>query len=155
MAALFATGFGTGALSATGIGYLADRFGRKKACLAYCILYTLSSALTMVNNRFALFLGRALGGVSTTLLYSAFETWMVAKASMQANSQASIQSTLNSAASINAVVAICAGFVSEVLAFVFGSKRAPFAGSIICLILAASLISAHWVSMSQSKLTKT
>jgi MFS family permease len=145
LAALFATGFGFGALSATGIGYLADHCGRKKACLAYCILYSLSSALTMLNNRSALFAGRALGGVSTTLLYSVFEAWMVAKASMQENSNASIQSTLASAASINAVVAICAGFISEVLAFVFQTKKAPFAGSIVCLVFAASIIIAHWV----------
>lgn len=151
VAALFATGFGSGALSATGIGYLADRFGRKKACLAYCVLYILSSALTMFHNHFALFAGRVLGGVSTTLLYSVFETWMVAKASTQENSNASIQATLTSAASINAVVAICAGFTSEVLAWVFGSKQAPFAGSIVCLVFAASIISAHWVCLSQWK----
>lgn len=146
VAALFATGFGSGALSATGVGYLADRFGRKKACMAYCLLYALSCAFTIHNNYTSLIAGRVLGGLSTTLLYSVFEAWMVAKASAQEDKDAMVQEMLTSAATINAIVAICAGFVSEVLASLFGSKKAPFAGSIICLTIAASIIGIHWVS---------
>lgn len=148
VAALFATGFAAGALSATGAGYLADRFGRKKACLAYCVLYSASCALTMINSHATLFTGRALGGVSATLLYSVFESWMVAEASSQDNNQRMIQDTLASSAAINAVVAIASGFASEVLVTLVGSKRAPFAGSIACLACAASVISVHWVSAS-------
>ncbi|RJE16827.1 Major facilitator superfamily, partial [Aspergillus sclerotialis] len=38
VAALFATGFVSGGVSAIFVGSLADRFGRKRACLAYCVL---------------------------------------------------------------------------------------------------------------------
>ncbi|GAB7365734.1 hypothetical protein MBLNU230_g7071t1 [Neophaeotheca triangularis] len=147
VAALFATGFASGAISATGIGYLADRFGRKKACLGYCFLYALSCALTMVNSQTTLFAGRVLGGVSTTLLYSAFEAWMVAEASSRENSHEMIQDTLASAATINAVVAIVSGFASEASATLFSSKRAPFAGSIACLMVAGFIIAARWVGV--------
>lgn len=154
VAALFATGFGSGALSAIGIGYLADRFGRKKACMAYCLLYASSCALTMINSYNLLVAGRVLGGISTTLLYSVFEAWVVARASAQEDSTGAIKQTLTSAASLNAIVAICAGFVSEALALVFATKKAPFVGSIICLAIAASIIAIHWVSTLRATQTQ-
>lgn len=99
----------------------------------------------MVNRRPFLFIGRALGGVSTTLLYSVFEAWMIGRASTQEDSSFLVQELLSSTATINAMVAICAGFVSEVIAFVFASKKAPFAASMACLTAAASVICVYWV----------
>ena len=61
----------------TFVGGLADRFGRKANCILFGVLYTLSCATKHFDDFWILMLGRVLGGVSTSILYSAFEAWMV------------------------------------------------------------------------------
>ncbi len=77
MAALYAAGFASGGVSASFAGSLADRFGRKRACLLYCGLYCVTCLSMLSDNLTFLFLGRVAGGVSTTLLFSVFEAWMI------------------------------------------------------------------------------
>ncbi|EGX90666.1 major facilitator superfamily domain containing protein 5 [Cordyceps militaris CM01] len=77
VAALYATGFAAGGLSASFAGSLADRFGRKRACLLYCALYALTCLSMLSEDLRLLFAGRVAGGVSTTLLFSVFEAWMI------------------------------------------------------------------------------
>ncbi|KAJ3492489.1 hypothetical protein NLG97_g5357 [Lecanicillium saksenae] len=77
VAALYATGFASGGISASFAGSLADRFGRKNACLLYCGLYFLTCLSMLSENLTILFMGRVAGGVSTTLLFSVFEAWMI------------------------------------------------------------------------------
>lgn len=55
------------------------RSGRKKASILYCITYILS-CWTKHSSSFAmLMVGRILGGIATSLLFSAFESWLVAE----------------------------------------------------------------------------
>ncbi len=51
--------------------------GRKKACLLYVMTYVLSCITKHSRSYYMLLAGRALGGVSTSLLFSAFESWVV------------------------------------------------------------------------------
>ena len=109
ISALFLTGFLSGAFFAPFLGSAVDRFGRKRSCIAYCLLEIIinciehsTSMYHLVEYRrigcawllislcgsicpgllshFAdfhlLLLGRVLGGISTNLLFSAFESWM-------------------------------------------------------------------------------
>src|SRR4051812_41082026 len=77
VAALYASGFISGALSASFAGQLADRFGRRLACLVYCWSYILSCLSMFSDNFTILFVGRFCGGISTTLLFSVFEAWLI------------------------------------------------------------------------------
>jgi hypothetical protein len=52
--------------------------GRKKAALLYVILYVLSCATKHSPDYWVLMFGRFLGGIATSLLFSAFESWVVA-----------------------------------------------------------------------------
>ncbi len=53
--------------------------GRRAAGLGYVLIYS-ASCLTKHSPRFAvLMFGRVLGGIATSLLYSAFESWLVAE----------------------------------------------------------------------------
>lgn len=61
----------------TFVGSLADRFGRKLNCLAFGVLYACSCLTKHFNDYNMLLLGRLLGGVSTSILFSAFEAWMI------------------------------------------------------------------------------
>ena len=76
VAALFLTGFLSGAIFAPFLGSAVDKFGRKKSCCVYCILEIIINTLEHSTNFEILLFGRVLGGIFTNLLFSAFESWM-------------------------------------------------------------------------------
>jgi len=76
ISALFLTGFLSGAIFAPVLGSVVDKFGRKRSCILYCILEIVINLLEHYDNFTILIIGRILGGVSTNLLFSAFESWM-------------------------------------------------------------------------------
>jgi hypothetical protein len=53
--------------------------GRKKAALLYVILYSISCYTKHYLDFRVLMVGRFLGGIATSLLFSAFESWIVAE----------------------------------------------------------------------------
>lgn len=53
--------------------------GRKKAALTYVATYTFGCFTKHWNNFHILLVGRIFCGVATSLLYSAFESWLVAE----------------------------------------------------------------------------
>jgi hypothetical protein len=76
ISALFLTGFLSGAIFAPFLGSLVDKFGRKRSCIVYCVLEIIINWLEHYSHFGTLLLGRVLGGISTNLLFSAFESWM-------------------------------------------------------------------------------
>jgi MFS family permease len=77
IAILFLAGFGSSSTFGTFTGPLADKFGRKKMTLVFCILYAICCAIKFSSNFWVLLSGRLLGGISTSLLFSVFESWYV------------------------------------------------------------------------------
>ncbi|KAK8495923.1 hypothetical protein V6N12_012515 [Hibiscus sabdariffa] len=65
---LFIAGFGSSMLFGTVVGSLADKRGRKRACVTYCIAYILSCITKHSPQYKVLMLGRVLGGIATSLL---------------------------------------------------------------------------------------
>ena len=53
--------------------------GRKRACVTYCIVYILSCITKHSPQYRVLMVGRILGGIATSLLNSAFESWLIAE----------------------------------------------------------------------------
>lgn len=76
ISALFLTGFLSGAFFAPFLGSAVDKFGRKTSCIVYCVLEIIINTLEHSTDFGVLLLGRVLGGISTNLLFSAFESWM-------------------------------------------------------------------------------
>lgn len=74
VAALFMTGFISAAVSASFTGSLADKYGRRYSSLIFCVIYSASCLTSLFDDLIILFIGRILGGVSTTLMYSMFES---------------------------------------------------------------------------------
>lgn len=146
---LFMTGFVSGAVSAFFVGALADRYGRRAACLVFCILYSLSCATVLVNNLLLLFVGRALGGISATLLYSVFETWMVSEYHQRGLEKAGmdLSAMFGDMTTFSSIVAIIAGVVSQFLVAMTMTDQTPFMASIVCLVIATALITQSWVSV--------
>jgi MFS transporter, MFS domain-containing protein family, molybdate-anion transporter len=76
VSALFLTGFLSGAIFAPFLGSFVDKLGRKNSCIVYCVLEIIINTLEHSHNFTILLIGRVLGGISTNLLFSAFESWM-------------------------------------------------------------------------------
>jgi MFS family permease len=149
IAALFTTGFVSGGVSATFVGYLADRFGRKLGCLAYCAVYSMSCLTVLSSNMSLLFLGRVLGGVSTTLLFTVFETWMITEYHRLGfgHSDSALSSLYSTMSILNGFVAVACGVIAQFLVQSSGSEMAPFLASVACLIVASALIRRSWVHL--------
>ncbi|KAG9960944.1 major facilitator superfamily domain-containing protein, partial [Aureobasidium melanogenum] len=146
VAALYASGFVAGALSASFVGQLADKYGRRNACLLYCIIYSIGCFTMLSDDLLILFAGIACGGISTTLLYSVFETWMIAEYHDQALDAygLSLGSMFGKMTTLSSVVAIVSGVVGDLLVKSLDSKTSPFMASVVCLVLALIFISKRW-----------
>lgn len=150
VALLFMVGFLSGGISASFAGNIADRFGRKSGCLAYCLIYS-CSCLTLLTDRIeVLFLGRILGGISGTLLYSVFESWLVAEYNklMVDDEGSALSGIFSMMTTLNSFVAIVAGIVAGWLVDHVGTAKAPFMASLGCMSIAFVAISKTWVSYS-------
>lgn len=146
VAALFMTGFISAAVSASFVGSLADKYGRRFACLAFCAIYSVSCLTTLLNDLVILFIGRMLGGIATTLMYSVFESWMVTeyhkrglnKSSLSLSSMFGLMTTFNSA------VAIGAGLLGELAVRFTDTKTSPFMVAVVTLGTAGWLMTKQW-----------
>jgi MFS transporter, MFS domain-containing protein family, molybdate-anion transporter len=147
VAALFMTGFLAGAVSASFTGNLADRYGRRLACLAFCVIYSLSCLTLLTDDIAILFIGRMLGGISTNLMYSVFESWMVTEFNKQFPNEpgSTLSGIFSIMTTLNSVVAILAGIVAEWVTDFTGTEKAPFMTAVACLMLAFAAINSHWV----------
>ncbi|KAL1602643.1 hypothetical protein SLS60_006060 [Paraconiothyrium brasiliense] len=146
VALLFMVGFLSGGISASFAGTIADRFGRKAGCLAYCVIYS-CSCLTLLTDRIeVLFLGRILGGVSGTLLYSVFESWLVAEYNKLVvdDEGSALSSIFSMMTTLNSFVAIVAGILAGWLVDHIGTAKAPFMASLGCMSIAFIAISKTW-----------
>jgi len=76
VASLYALGFITGAVTTPITGPLIDRFGRKKSAILYCVLEMGINLLEQYPFLSGILLSRMVGGITTNLLSSVFETWL-------------------------------------------------------------------------------
>ncbi|CAN9132724.1 unnamed protein product [Alternaria alternata] len=146
VAFLFLIGFISAGISASFVGTLADRYGRKTACLGYCALYSLSCTTLLSDNIYVLFFGRILGGVCGTVLWSVFESWMVAEFNqlMLPDGEPHLSAIFSTMTTSNTCVAIGAGIFAEWAVRMTGTAKTPFMASIGCLSLSFLAISKYW-----------
>ncbi len=110
---LFITGFLSSAIFGTFLGVYVDKWGRRFGCILFCVLEIIINLLEHVPNMPLLMLGRVLGGISTSLLFSTFESWMVSEHRKRGFSEESLSNTFGIASWSNGIVAIAAGFVAQ------------------------------------------
>jgi len=132
---LFVTGFTSSAIFGTIVGLYVDKWGRRLGCVVYLIIEVVVNVLEHVNNFPLLLLGRILGGVSTSLLFTAFESWMVSAHRKRGFPEEWLADTFGTQSFINGVSAIFAGIVAQVIADHFG-EIGPFQAAIALTVLA-------------------
>ena len=76
VASLYALGFITGAITTPITGPLIDRFGRKRSAMLYCALEMWINLLEQYPFLSGLLVSRMVGGITTNLLSSVFESWL-------------------------------------------------------------------------------
>ncbi|KAH9996725.1 DUF791-domain-containing protein [Russula compacta] len=145
VAVLFVTGFISAAIFAPLVGVWADTYGRKRICLLFCILYALTCGLLLFPYFPLLLLARVFGGISTSILFSGFESWLVSSSANAALHSEDLSTIMGRATLVNGFVATAAGIVSNQLVELNdGGFRSPFVASGCLLLLAWVVISGSW-----------
>ena len=155
LAVLFVTGFSAAMIFGPAVGAFADRFGRKRCIvLLYCFTYTASCVTKHFNVFWILILGRVLGGIATSALFSAFESWLVGEATKRGLAQTSLDAVFSNMYFANGLMAILMGMLAEFAAgiramsqkddFAVGGYLAPFDLSLTLCLLAALIIGRAW-----------
>ena len=153
IAILFVIGFGTSGIMGAIIGSAADIFGRKKMCILFCIFYSISCATKHFDNYNILIIGRFLGGVSTSILFSCFESWMITHHHAKKYPASKLGNTFEKAWSLNSFIAILAGIITSYAVNYYEkynimknkpAEIAAFDCSALTLIIALFLINFKW-----------
>jgi MFS family permease len=139
ISALFLTGFLSGAVFAPFLGSFVDKFGRKRSCIVYCLLEIVINVLEHYDNFPILLFGRVLGGISTNLLFSSFESWMTTQHRRQGFPEALLAMTYSQCSIVNGSTAIVAGIVAQVLEDRQG-HIGPFQGAVALTALALVMV---------------
>ncbi|XP_021893403.1 molybdate-anion transporter isoform X1 [Carica papaya] len=143
---LFIAGFGSSMLFGTIVGSLADKQGRKRACITYCITYILSCITKHSPEYKVLMVGRILGGIATSLLFSAFESWLVAEHNKRGFDQLWLSVTFSKAIFLgNGLVAILSGLFGNLLVDTLSlGPVAPFDAAACFLTIGMAIIMSSW-----------
>ncbi|CAH0004425.1 unnamed protein product [Clonostachys byssicola] len=92
------------------------------------------------------FADRVLSGLGTTILFTAFEAWMIAGCNRLGfgDEDGILNSIFGTMSVLNGFIAIACGLVSQLLVKLTSSEKSPFIASIFCLVPASYLISTTW-----------
>jgi len=154
IAQLFVAGFGSSLVFGCFVGTFADKFGRKRSCLLYCVMYILSCMTKHCKNYSWLMVGRITGGIATSLLFSCFECWMVSEHQQRHRFSGGLLGFMFGLMyTIMYCVAIASGLAGQAAAdampfepiyegsiVYMGGKCGPFDLAIACLVVATGLI---------------
>lgn len=140
---LYIAGFASSAIFGTFLASLADKYGRRNNALLYAFMYTTSCLTKHSSNFYWLLLGRILGGIGYSILWSAFESWMVYEHVNRGFEPVLLSHTFSKAQYWNGVVAICSGQTAGWFASRFG-KVMPFDVSAAVLVVLSIIIIRTW-----------
>ncbi|OTA84892.1 hypothetical protein M434DRAFT_82940 [Hypoxylon sp. CO27-5] len=146
VASLYIATYVSAAFSAFLTGYMADRFGRKTACLVFCGIHSLASSSVKFDAMWILIMGRVLSGIGLNLLWTSFESWMITEYNARALDQSSfpLSSMFSIMTKYNCMTAILAGAVGYCIVLTSGSKSNPFIVGVCLDAVAALLILYTW-----------
>ena len=102
------------------VGPLIDKYGRRLGCVIYCLLEIAINLMEDVADMRVLLLGRFLGGISTSLLFVSFESWMVTEHRRRGFPESLLASTFSYAQVGNGLLAVAAGFLNQRVSDAYG-----------------------------------
>lgn len=155
IAVLFVAGFGSSMIFSF-VGGIADQYGRRRFVVLFAIIYSLSCMTKHFKDFSILMIGRLLGGIATSLLFSVFEAWLVG-AHASAGVMTHLGKSFSSAQYGNSIIAILAGQIANKAAnhaefkpitkdsgFYTGGYLGPFDVSLAALVICGLLAICLW-----------
>jgi hypothetical protein len=112
--------------------------------MGFCLLYITSCFCTFIKWLPVNFVGRIFGGISTSILFSCFDSWLVSAAHTAGVSSTDLSTIFGSATLVNGLVAAAVGVFSNVLVATTQTCTSPFAASALCLGIGWVLIGSMW-----------
>mmetsp|Transcript_39035 Transcript_39035/g.90850 ORF Transcript_39035/g.90850 Transcript_39035/m.90850 type:complete len:506 (-) Transcript_39035:674-2191(-) len=143
VATLYATGFAAGALASPFMGPMVDRVGRRTSAIIYCVLEILINSLEQYECLTGLILSRVIGGITTNLLFTVFESWLVTEYRKKGFEEEKLEIILRDSVISSNISAIASGFFAHQLALYFGPVG-PFEGAVFFTFVALLLVSTQW-----------
>lgn len=140
---LFLVGFASTGLLGPWIGKLVDKYGRRAGTIAFSLLYTLGALSTRSSVLAVLMFGRLMGGIGTSLLFSAPEAWMVGEHAKEGHDGKYLGQTFGLAYAGDSLIAITAGQLASIMASKNG-PTGPFALSVPFLWIGAAIAALKW-----------
>jgi MFS family permease len=134
---LFFVGFATSSVFSGLVGPMIDKYGRRLGCVVYCLLEIAINLMEDVADMRVLLMGRFLGGISTSLLFVSFESWMVTEHRRRGFPESLLASTFSYAQVGNGLLAVAAGFLNQRVSDAYGpigSFRLAVAVTMVVLV---------------------
>ena len=147
IAIIYVCGFASSVIFGTSSGYLANAFGRKKACILFTILYSVCCLTKLSRNYALLIAGRILGGISTSILFTAFDAWYVYEHTQTHDFPIEwVSVTFSKATLYNSILSVVAGVLANIVAseWIGFGPVAPFILAIPFLVAANFVIQIYW-----------
>src|SRR6185437_2174022 len=107
------------------------------------VLYSCSCLTKHVHSFPVLMAGRLMGGISTSILFSSFESWMIHEHHAAKYPEEWLGLTFSICTTGNGIVAIGSGVVASLVREQFGPV-APFDVSLICLVAGSVIVAFTW-----------
>jgi len=117
------------------VGFWIDKYGRRLSCIVYLVLEIVINICEHFNDFKILWISRILGGISTCILFTGFEAWMMSEHRRRGFPEAWAADTFGKASFINGLSAIIAGILAQVCADYMG-EIGPFQAAIALTALA-------------------
>lgn len=143
VASLYCLGFVSGALTSPFIGPIVDRIGRKKSAVIYCVLEIMINLLEQYDILAGLIISRVVGGITTNLLFSVFEAWLVTEHRKRGFSEEKMEIVMRDSTVTSNMSAILSGYIAHELATRFGPVG-PFEGAVASTFVALVLVATKW-----------
>jgi MFS family permease len=143
VASLYCLGFVSGAVTSPFIGPIVDRIGRRKSAILYCLLEMMINYLEQYDILIGLILSRVVGGITTNLLFSVFEAWLVTEHRKRGFSEDKLEVLMRDSTVTSNMSAIMSGYIAHVLATNFGPVG-PFKGAVASTFVALLLVTTKW-----------
>ncbi|KAK5581331.1 hypothetical protein RB653_001362 [Dictyostelium firmibasis] len=143
IAILFIFGFLSSLVFGMAVGPIIDKYGRKKMGIIFGIFYGFSCLTKVINSFSILLIGRLLGGIATSLLFSVFESWMIAEHNSRGFKEELLASTFYKSSLLNGLIAILSGLFASEVANRWGYVS-PFLWAFSLLVVCSIIIATQW-----------
>jgi len=150
VANLYSIGFITGAITSPFIGPIVDRFGRKKSAMCYCALEILINITEQYENFTGLILSRMIGGITTNLLSTVFESWLATEHRRRGfdggdrrGEEPRLALVMRDSTIVSKLAAIASGYIAHYLAGRSGNAG-PFGGAVFFTFIALIVVWFLW-----------